>query len=229
MSDLFFMYLFSVYDRVFVVLEEYVYDHHSVSLSQRSVAACLDDLVSVFPIENTRGTVCGEKNKGKPTKATRDRLASTRWIEWMDGSMDRAIVSIVSFPRARTVPPMFRALTRRVTSLARASTRSSPVVRHRFATAVNAARDAAPVWTGDEADEDRGARARNVFARFGSPEAVTFAHRGIASGVEAGVSGGRARRERVGEIGGRARGERGFEATRDGEGGETEVDARVRM
>ena len=105
--------------------------------------------------------------------------------------MDRAIVSIVSFPRARTVPAMFRALTRRVTSLARASTRSSPVVRHRFATAANAARDAAPVWTGDEAreDEDRGARARNVFARFGSPEAVTFAHRGIASGVEAEVSG----------------------------------------
>ena len=33
----------------------------------------------------------------------------------------------------------------------------------------------------------------------------------------------------MGEIGGRARGERGFVATRDGEGGETEVDARVRM
>jgi hypothetical protein len=174
-----------VYDRVFVVLEEYVYDHHSVSLSQRSVAAYLDDLVSVFPIENTRGTVCGEKNKQTHARA----IASTRRIEWMDGWMDRAIVSIVSFPRARTVPAMFRALTRRVTSLARASTRSSPVVRHRFATAANAARDAAPVWTGDEADEDRGARARNVFARFGSPEAVTFAHRGIASGVEAEVSG----------------------------------------
>ena len=150
-----------MYDRVFVVLEEYVYDHHSVSLSQRSVAAYLDDLVSVFPIENTRGTVCGEKNKQTHARA----IASTRRIEWMD----RAIVSIVSFPRARTVPAMFRALTRRVTSLARASTRSSPVVRHRFATAANAARDAAPVWTGDEAREDGDGAAR-VEVRFsGAP------------------------------------------------------------
>ena len=109
-------------------------------------------------------------------------------------------------------------MTRRMTSRARASTPSSPIVRHRFATAANAARDAAPVWTGDEASEDGRARARNVFARFGSPEAVTFAHRGIASGVEAEVRGGGRETGTGGEIGGRAREERGFEATRKGRG-----------
>lgn len=103
---------------------------------------------------------------------------------------------------------MFRALTRRMTSRARASTPSSHIARHRVATAANAARDAAPVWTGDEAreDGDGAARARNVFVRFGSPEAVTFAHRGIASGVEAEVRG--VERETGtgwGDFGGRAR------------------------
>ena len=135
----------------------------------------------------------------------------------MDRWIDRSIV--VSFPRARSVPAMFRALTRRMTSRARASTPSSPIVRHRFATAANAARDAAPVWTRDEASEDGRARARNVFARFGSPEAVTFAHRGIASGVEAEVRGGVGeRRERVGRSGD-ARAKRGVSRRRARGGG----------
>tara|TARA_Y100001954_G_scaffold72499_1_gene79404 strand:+ start:1648 stop:1938 length:291 start_codon:yes stop_codon:yes gene_type:complete len=95
-----------------------------------------------------------------------------------------------------------------MTSRARASTPSSQIARNRVATAANAARDAAPVWTGDEAreDGDGAARARNVFVRFGSPEAVTFAHRGIASGVEAEVRG--VERETGtgwGDFGGRAR------------------------
>ncbi len=168
-----------------------------------------------------------KKTKEKQRKARSN--ASTRWMEWMDRWMDRSFRSIVvSFPRARTVPAMFRALTRRVTSRARASTPSSPIVRHRVATAANAARDAAPVWTGDEASEDGGARARNVFARFGSPEAVTFAHRGIASGVEAEVRGGERDGNGWGDRGTRARGE-GFRGDARGEGGETEVDARVTM
>ena len=124
---------------------------------------------------------------------------------------------------------MFRALTRRWTTRSRASTPSSPIVRHRASnasaearTAQNAARHAAPVWTGDDVGDDGAARARNVFARFGSPEAVTFAHRGIASGVEAEVS-GRERRDGWGDR--RTRAKRGFEARAGG--GETEVDARV--
>ena len=168
----------------------------------------------LFPIENTRGTVCGnKKNRGK-TKAR--AIAPTRSNGW-DGSR-RPIV--VSFPRPRPVPAMFRALTRRMTSRARASTPSSQIVRHRVATAANAARDAAPVWTGDEAreDGDGAARARNVFVRFGSPEAVTFAHRGIASGVEAEVRGW----ERDGNGGGRsgdARAKRGVSRRRARGGG----------
>jgi len=157
----------------------------------------------LFPIENTRGTVCGRVKKQRQNTGARDRGDP---IEWMGSIEHRPIV--VRFPRPRPVPAMFRALTRRMTSRARASTPSSQIARHRVATAANAARDAAPVWTGDEAreDGDGAARARNVFVRFGSPEAVTFAHRGIASGVEAEVRG--VERETGtgwGDFGGRAR------------------------
>ena len=147
--------------------------------------------------------MCGGVQNQRQTTGARDRGDP---IEWMGSIEHRPIV--VRFPRPRRVPAMFRALTRRMTSRARASTPSSHIARHRVATAANAARDAAPVWTGDEAreDGDGAARARNVFVRFGSPEAVTFAHRGIASGVEAEVRG--VERETGtgwGDFGGRAR------------------------
>jgi len=50
--------------------------------------------------------------------------------------------------------------------------------------AASAAKTAAPVWTGDADDADHEALAGRVFARYGSPEAVTFAHRGILNDVK---------------------------------------------
>ena len=91
-------------------------------------------------------------------------------------------------PRHRTRPrSMFlRAVSRRTTS-ARAYARGGPSAvtrRHRSTTAVSAATNAAPVWTGDAEDGDHKALARSAFARYGNPEAVTFAHRGILNDVE---------------------------------------------
>ena len=55
--------------------------------------------------------------------------------------------------------------------------------------AASAAKTAAPVWTGDADDADQRALAGRVFARYGSPEAVTFAHRGILGDVKGEVRG----------------------------------------
>jgi hypothetical protein len=79
-----------------------------------------------------------------------------------------------------------RAVSRRTTS-ARAHARGGPSAvtrRHRSTTAASAATNAAPVWTGDVEDGDHKALAHRAFARYGNPEAVTFAHRGILNDVE---------------------------------------------
>ena len=68
------------------------------------------------------------------------------------------------------------------------------------ASAASAA-DAAPIWTGD--DDDRASNATNVWTRHGSPEARSFAHRGILAGDDTKV---RAARKRAAEVD--ARGER---------------------
>jgi len=60
------------------------------------------------------------------------------------------------------------------------------------ASAASAA-DAAPIWTGD--DDDRTTRDANVWTRHGSPEARSFAHRGILAGDETKVRAGDARRD----------------------------------
>ena len=161
----------------------------------------------LFSIENTRGTVLAKKTKGKQRRA--DRGDPDR----MDGSIEHR--SSVVDPR-RDRPRDIFALTRRMTSRARASTPSSPIVRHRFATAANAAR-AAACGPGTGSERGRRARARNVFARF-EVRRRAFAHR--ESGVEAECAWGE-RRERMGD---RGRGE--GEGLSDEEGG-AEVDARV--
>jgi len=109
--------------------------------------------------------------------STRPSLESiARVTSHVDASLDLDARSIM----------FLRAVSRRTTS-ARAYARGGPSAvtrRHRSTTAASAATNAAPVWTGDVEDGDHKALAQRAFARYGNPEAVTFAHRGILNDVE---------------------------------------------
>lgn len=92
----------------------------------------------------------------------------------LDDALDRSIM----FLRAVSRRSSTRAWTRGGGAVARRGGSTEAV------SAASAAKTAAPVWTGDADDADHEALAGRVFARYGNPEAVTFAHRGILNDVK---------------------------------------------